>query len=194
MRGNSRINPRSGARGAAPLILLMALYLLASFVQSAPEVAHSESAPVSGARLPANELADPTESKRTPPRSLSPVPASKVQDAKPLDPAMLQTELRSYVQDIHHFTFKPNLMLSLTQVTLEESEPGVIFEYEVDAAYDMAAFRDGAVAASLMKRYCAGYGFEPLISNGVPAIFQYMQGGAIVYEQKIDDCELPGAN
>lgn len=190
MRGNNRISPRSGARGAAPLILLMAPYLLVSFVQSAPEVAHSESAPDPVARLPANELADQTESKRTPPGSLSPVPSTKVQDAKPLDPATLQRELRSYVQDIHHFTFKPSLMFSLERVTLEESGPVVIFEYEVDAAYDSAGFRDGTAEASLMKRYCFEHGFEALVSSNVPAVFKYTQDGAIVFEQKINSCEL----
>jgi hypothetical protein len=172
------------------LVMLLALQLLASAAQSAQEVGFHASATASGARLPADKLADAPGKQRMPPQSLSPVPSGKMQDAKPLDPAMLRRELRSYVQDIHHFTFKPNLMFSLEQVRLEESEPVVIFEYEVDAAYDTVGFRDGTAAESLMKRYCVEHGFEALVSNNIPAVFKYTQDGAIVFEQKIDSCEL----
>ncbi len=172
------------------LVVLLALQLLTGVAQSAQEVGSNGSATASGARLPADKLADPPGKQRKPPRSLSPVPSDKVQDAKPLDPAMLRSELRNYVQGIHHFTFKPNLMFSLEQVRLEESEPVVIFEYEVDAAYDTVGFRDGTAEASLMKRYCVEHGFEVLVSNNIPAVFKYTQDGAIVFEQKIDSCEL----
>ena len=190
MNKSNSVKPCSAAVHKPFLVALLALHLLASAAQSAQEEGSNESATASGARLPADKLGDAPGKRRMPPRSLSPVPSGKVQDAKPLDPAMLRRELRSYVQGIHHFTFKPNLMFSLEQVRLEESEPVVIFEYEVDAAYDTVGFRDGTAAASLMKRYCVEHGFKALVSNNIPTVFKYRQDGAIVFEQKIDSCEL----
>ena len=190
MNKNNFVKPDSVAVHKLFLLVLLALQLLASVAPSAQEVGSIESATASGARLPADKLGDAPGKRRMPPRSLSPVPSSKMQEAKTLDPALLRRELRSYVQDIHHFTFKSNLMFSLEQVRLEESEPVVIFEFEVDATYDTVGFRDGIAAASLMKRYCGERGFEVLVSNNIPAVFKYTQDGAIVFAQKIDSCEL----
>ncbi|MDA8562621.1 hypothetical protein N9K68_02035, partial [Luminiphilus sp.] len=84
MNKNDLVKPDSVAVHKLFLLVLLALQLLASVAPSAQEVGSNESATASGARLPADKLGDAPGKQRRPPRSLSPVPSNKVQDAKPL--------------------------------------------------------------------------------------------------------------
>jgi len=119
-----------------------------------------------------------------------PVVVKQKIEVQRLSPGQLQKELQAYAFRVNRLTpFKPNLMLSLEKVYVDNKPATIIFDYEISVAYEDMKFESGAVRKALMNRYCNDDDFAFMAANNVRVTFRYMKMGRIVHTEMIDRCD-----
>ena len=119
-----------------------------------------------------------------------PVVVKQKIEVQRLSPGQLQKELQAYAFRVNRLTpYKPNLMLSLEKVYVDNKPATIIFDYEISVAYEDMKFESGAVRKALMNRYCNDDDFAFMAANNVRVTFRYMKMGRIVHTEMIDRCD-----
>ena len=119
-----------------------------------------------------------------------PVVVKQKIEVQRLSPGQLQKELQAYAFRVNRLTpFKPNLMLSLERVYVDNKPATITFDYEISVAYEDMQFESGVVRKALMNRYCNDDDFAFMAANNVRVTFRYMKMGRIVHTEMIDRCD-----
>ena len=119
------------------------------------------------------------------------LPTTAIEPPKKLDKSTLQKELQAYAIRLNRLTpYKPNPVLTLQKVYVDNKPASIIFEYELAEGYDESQLRSGMVRKILMGRYCEDEEFVFLKVNGVRVSFRYLRKGRLVHVERISRCEL----
>ena len=119
------------------------------------------------------------------------LPTTAIEPPKKLDKSTLQKELQAYAIRLNRLTpYKPNPVLTLQKVYVDNKPASIIFEYELAEGYDESQLRSGMVRKILMGRYCEDEEFAFLKVNGVRVSFRYLRKGRLVHVERISRCEL----
>ena len=119
------------------------------------------------------------------------LPTTAIEPPKKLDKSTLQKELQAYAIRLNRLTpYKPNPVLTLQKVYVDNKPASIIFEYELAEGYDESQLRSGMVRKILMSRYCEDEEFAFLKVNGVRVSFRYLRKGRLVHVERISRCEL----
>ena len=127
-----------------------------------------------------------------PSSSVSEEPSSEpAQRLKKFDKSKLQKELQAYAIRLNRLTpYKPNPVLTLQKVYVDNKPASITFDYEVVDNYDDGQLRSGAVRSILMARYCEDEDFAMFKVNDVRVSFRYLRKGRLVHVERITECEL----
>lgn len=113
------------------------------------------------------------------------------QPLQKLDKSKLRKELQAYAIRLNRLTpYKPNPVLTLQKVYVDNKPASIIFEYELAEGYDESQLRSGMVRKILMSRYCEDEEFAFLKVNAVRVSFRYLRKGRLVHVERISRCEL----
>jgi len=113
------------------------------------------------------------------------------QPLQKLDKSKLQKELQAYAIRLNRLTpYKPNPLLTLQKVYVDNKPASIIFDYELVDTYDDGQLRSGEVRSILMTRYCEDEDFAMFKVNEVRVSFRYLRKGRLVHVERITKCEL----
>ena len=113
------------------------------------------------------------------------------QPLQKLDKSKLQKELQAYAIRLNRLTpYKPNPLLTLQKVYVDNKPASIIFDYELVDTYDDDQLRSGEVRSILMTRYCEDEDFAMFKVNEVRVSFRYLRKGRLVHVERITKCEL----